>query len=564
MAVKQQKRTQPLQVRHKKPVPREQVKSYLERHARVLAVVLVIFASARIVATYDVFSHTADEPAHIACGMEWLDQGVYTWEPQHPPLARIAAALGPYLSGIRSQNTPRNSVEAFSLEGIDILEAGGRYDRTLSLARLGILPFFWIACLVVFLWARRYFGAAAAVAAVFLFSFVPSVLAHAGLATTDMAVTALLGAAFLAAIVWLEEPTPAHAGWFGLAGGLAVVSKFSALAFFPAAAAAALTWYFIAERPGLSQTFAAVRDRLPTFAMAVAITCLVVWAVYRFSFGKVAGLGLSLPAPELWQGIRDVASHNAKGQPAFLLGERSYKGFWDFFPVAIAVKTPLAFLALLAIGIVASLRHKLSCTRPYLPVAFSGAILAVAMASNINIGLRHILPMYVAFAVLAGAGLVYLLELRPTPRWSSPLLAVLCGWLAVSSLLAHPDYIPYFNELAGSHPETILVDSDLDWGQDMKRLGKRLREVGAKQLIYVSHFKTDLHQFGFPPVTDKMNVLRPDPGWTAVSLTALKQRRMGLGDNYPQVVPWPNLVPPTEKIGKSIWLYYFPGNAAVQ
>src|SRR5438270_10797597 len=76
----------------------------LERRAAVVAIAAVLFATVRIVATYPVFSHTTDEPAHIAAGMEWLQRGTYTWEPQHPPLARVAAARGPYLLGRRSPN----------------------------------------------------------------------------------------------------------------------------------------------------------------------------------------------------------------------------------------------------------------------------------------------------------------------------------------------------------------------------------------------------------------------------------------------------------------------------
>src|SRR5207248_6982316 len=113
--------------------------------------------SARIIATYTVFNHTADEPAHVACGMEWLDQGVYRWEAQHPPLARVAAALGPYLLGVRSQGTARDISFAMFREGAAIFSYGHRYDLTLAVARAGILPFFWVACLVTYVWGRRMF-----------------------------------------------------------------------------------------------------------------------------------------------------------------------------------------------------------------------------------------------------------------------------------------------------------------------------------------------------------------------------------------------------------------------
>jgi hypothetical protein len=130
--------------------PLASVLPFLERHSLVLTAALILLGTIRIVSTYDVFSHTFDEPAHLACGMEWLDKGTYTWEPQHPPLARVATALGPYLLGVRSQGTPHRDINAMWDEGLAILFNGHRYDLTLAMARLGILPFFWVGCLVVY------------------------------------------------------------------------------------------------------------------------------------------------------------------------------------------------------------------------------------------------------------------------------------------------------------------------------------------------------------------------------------------------------------------------------
>src|SRR6185295_5001467 len=101
-----------------------------------------------------------------ACGLEWLSEGRYHYETQHPPLARVAAALGPYLAGTRSYNTS----EMWE-EGMAILFRDDHYDRTMFLARLGMLPFFWAGCLVVYLWAKRYFGEPSAFFAVLCFTF---------------------------------------------------------------------------------------------------------------------------------------------------------------------------------------------------------------------------------------------------------------------------------------------------------------------------------------------------------------------------------------------------------
>jgi hypothetical protein len=134
-------------------------------------------------------------------------------------------------------------------------------------------------------------------------------------------------------------------------------------------------------------------------------------------------------------------------------------------------------------------------------------------------------------------------------------LALLLAWFAGSSLLAHPDYLPYFNELAGSQPEKIVVDSDLDWGQDMKRLATRLHAAGARELTFNPFIIADLeHEHGFPPIRE-MDLANPSPGWNAVSLTSLKVARLGLWNSYPQLRLWPEYIEPTERVGKGVLLW---------
>jgi hypothetical protein len=129
--------------------------------------------------------------------------------------------------------------------------------------------------------------------------------------------------------------------------------------------------------------------------------------------------------------------------------------------------------------------------------------------------------------------------------------------MIATSALSHPDYLPYFNALAGSEPEKVLVDSDLDWGQDMKRLARRLHEVEAPKVHFTPSVPVDLAALGFPPV-EPNDRTKPSPGWNAVSLTVLKKARFGLWGDYPDVKLWPDDIKPTEKIGKGIWLWYFP------
>jgi hypothetical protein len=522
----------------------QRAEAFVGRYSLAIFLVLVAVASVRIVTTYTVFNHTVDEPAHIACGMEWLDRGTYHYEAQHPPLSRVMTAVFPrYLVKAHSWDRP-----SMFNEGAAILYTADQYDLTLALARLGILPFFWLACWVVYWWTRRSFGELTAFFATLCFTFLPPALAHGGLATTDMALTATFGAAFVMMLSWLERPTWQRSALLGLCLGLTVLSKFSVLVFFPAAAAFAVLGYFAFERPGLSHALELAKARLVPLAFAAALACLIIWAGYRFSFNKV-------PAPELWAGIKEVRAHNALGNPSYLLGSYNDTGWWCYYEVVLAVKTPLALLGLIGVGTWLCWKRRRELSAYWIPFAFVLGILAVGAFSRINIGVRHILPVYLALSLVAGVGAKWLWTEGGKARW---ILAGLLLWMMVSSALSHPDYLAYFNELAGSHPENILVDSDLDWGQDMKRLGARLKEVGATEVAFNPFVIAHLEKVhGFPPI-NPMDPAQPSPGWNAVSLTMLKIDQSLRVPGHPEIKPWPELVPEQQRVGKTVLLYYYP------
>jgi 4-amino-4-deoxy-L-arabinose transferase-like glycosyltransferase len=526
---------------------------FLARRSLVLAAALIALASMRIVSTYSQMSPTWDEPGHMACGLQYLAQHVYRYEAQHPPLARVMSALGPFLAGARPLG-----IKNQDQEGVAVMYHDGYPERMLTRMRFGILPFFVLAACVVWLWARRHFGNAVAALATGLFTLAPTVLAHAGVATTDMALTACLSAAFFALLLWAEEPTWQHSLLLGAATALAVVSKFTALGFLPAAALFAFLAYLMVERPGVDGVVAAAKARAWPAAIAVFTGALGIWAVYSFSFGKVNAWNISLPAPELFDGVSFAIYHNTKGHAAFFLGEIRNTGWWYFFPVLVAVKTPLGWLAAVGFGLAAwwGKRGQLAY---WMPVAFAAGILLPGMTSHVNIGLRHILPIFTGLAILAGLGLMRLLERAARAKWAGPLAALLVLWVAVSGALQHPDYLSYFNELAGSTPERIVVDSDLDWGQNIIRLQHRLRELGASQVAFGDVNLHANHLMIWPglPLVQNLDAFRPVEGWTAVSPTMWMLRKYGLGYRDLSVQPWWAYYHPVEKVG-TLWLYYIP------
>jgi 4-amino-4-deoxy-L-arabinose transferase-like glycosyltransferase len=501
--------------------------------------------------------------------MEWLDEGRYTYEPLHPPLARVMVALGPRLAGIRSAGQ-----DNVWLEGNAILYAGGKYARNLALARLGVLPFFILASLVVFAWARRLGGAACGVGAVLMFTTLPPVLANAGIATTDMAVTATVALAAYCLIRSLERPSRGCSLALGLTLGLAVLSKLSALLFLPAAALGiALCRRGQRGAPEASPP----PDRKTRLRLTYLVALLTVWGGYQFAVGPLVTSNAApsqseaapaplverlaradvFPAPALFEGLGQLAAKNRAGHKSYLLGEVRNTGWWYFFPVALAVKSPLPFLLLTAAGLLGVWRGSSGLERRRLlePAGIALAILLVCLPSRIDIGLRHVLPMYPFLAMTAGLGIVTLWRAHQARRSARVLVVLLVAWQLAASARAHPDYLAYFNELAGDHPEHILIDSDLDDGQDLDRLADTLRArlIPAESLAYAGSATVAEH--GLPRI-HWLEPHRPVTGWVAASLYSIKLGsldRPGHDD-----FAWLEHYRPVALVGHSIRLYYIP------
>jgi hypothetical protein len=388
---------------------------------------------------------------------------------------------------------------------------------------------------------------------VFLVTFVPTILAHSGVATTDMALTAMLTAALASGIALLEKPSIRRGALFGVCFGLAVLSKLTSLPFMAACAVAGVLLHLLRARPKAAEFLSTARLAAVPLGVALAVSALTIWAGYRFSVGPTPYTSFSVPAPGLFHGIAMVLGRTSSGHPSYLLGQRSPTGFWYYYPIALAVKLPLPFLALAGYGVIRCWKRGQASYWP--PVAFAAAILAFGLSSPVNIGIRHVLPVVVFLGIAAAVGAKDLLH--STNLWSKRAAAVLLLWMAGTSLLSHPDYLPYFNAIAGDEPEKILVDSDLDWGQDMKRLATRLRQVNAQQVSFNPFILAHLEGVhGFPPI-QPTDPVQPQPGWTAVSLTVLKTARLGLMEQHPEIDPWPNRVKPTERVGNGVYLYYF-------
>jgi hypothetical protein len=476
--------------------------------ARIAIACIVALTLIRVAATHRVFSQTSDEPWHLAAGYDILKKHTFTTDPHHPPLARVLFAL-PFI------NTPEPERTDASGRGNALLMSDGRYAHNLARARFGNLLFLLLGIVAVARWASYLISPIAGVIAAAFFAMLPPVLAHAGLATTDMAAAATLPFAIDALTRLLDAPSWRRGVVAGLAIALGVLSKYSFFVYFPPAALIV----FLARRPKFSVHA----------ALAIVVAVVLVWAAFGFSFQP------------LIDGLTLTKTHNSSGHRNFLFGEMRWNGWWYYFPVALFFKTPIPFLILAVAGCVVLARR-----RPEVPL-IAAAILGVAMTSQINIGVRHVLPIYAPLAVAAAAAVVELRRFRIVS-------AVLMLWLLIDGIAAHPDYLPWFNGFA-PHPERVLNDSNLDWGQDVLRLARVAKREHIPSMTVSLFTSADLDRIGLPPITT-LKANDEVHGWFAIS-----EMQIAIGDTHsPAVHDWLHRLidgKPYRRVGKTIRLYHF-------
>ena len=501
---------------------------------KLVALALVALATFAIASTARTFSGTVDEPAHIAAGMQWLTTGEYTYDLQHPPLGRLAAALGPYLHGARTTGAP-----AIYDEGARILGTGDRYVSMLASARLGEIVFFLLLAWAVWAWGRKLTGEVGGAIATLMLVTNPTVLAHAGLATTDMASAATTTLALFASTWWIEQPSWKRSIWFGVAIGAAVSSRLSALAFVGGPLVVCYLLRGLTTKSWRIDPGGDVRRSLGAIGLIAVAMLVVIWTAYRFTFGPFVA------------GVERFVLHGSAGHPTFLLGTPSNRGWWYYFPVALLVKTPPPLLIGAILGAAAAV-HGLRTRRDWIgavPLVSALTMLAISLTVKVNLGVRLVLPIYPLLAIATAQGLDYVVREQGT-RAVRAFAVVLLAFAVIIPLRSYPDHLSYFNALAGDHPENVLVDSNLDWGQDLYRLRDTIVARGIKDTVRVAYFGTaDLAAAGVPNAR-LLGLHEHATGWIAASETFLAGEWVG------RAYAWLLDYPPAARIGPSMRLWH--------
>lgn len=471
---------------------------------------LLVFDHARL------DSPTMDEPFHTLAAAEYAIAGTFNANLEHPPLVKLlsgfvvraAGSRPPHMDvpfSMRTAEQPRPFAFGSTLSP----------ERLIAAARAPVIALFFVLVLAVGGAVRRWGGSAAGLLAAALVAFEPNLVAHAGVVHTDLAAALGFYGTLVLALVALERRSLVLWAAAGAALGASLAAKFSCVLLVPMLAVLALAGLLRERRAAAREGRRASLAPLWGLLLAGAASAAVLYASYAVAMRHmssrdaegavriflasrqapaetverlVALSRLSKEAGHYAAGLAGIAEQNRTGGGVnFLCGKLSVDGFWDYFFVAFAVKTALGFLAVLAaaVALAAAKRDRLTLVlwTFVLPVVY---LFLTGMATSYNIGIRHMLPVY---PLLASAAVLVVFRALP-PRAAAALLTAGAAIQAAETLAVHPHELSFFNAAAGgpARGAAWLNDSNLDWGQDLARLARRLKARGEESRTTIAYF----------------------------------------------------------------------------
>lgn len=482
-----------------------------------------------------------DEQYHLAAGYSYLRTGDFRLATNHPPLAGMIAALpllGDASIALPTDHPTWQAGDRFAFSDVFLWEANADPQGLLLRARWPVTLLGVLLVVSICLAARQMLGARAGWLALLLSVFDPNLIAHGRFVTTDLALTLFLFLTVWWAWRWLVRPRWYNLAAAGVFAGLTMATKYNGAIVWPIVVAIALLLPVTAGQSTWKQRLWGV----PVMGM---VALAVLWALYRFDLGGVSFLPawVKLPAPFYFQQFWNTFNRIVDLQGArvdFFLGEASNRGWWYYFFVALAVKAPLPTLLLSLAGLAFIVRDR-TVRRLAVLWATPALFLILGATQVLNIGFRHMLPA-VPFLVLLAAVVAQSWRWLAARSWRMAAAGVLLTlWLVADTVRIAPHYESFFNQLAGpwQNWSNILVDSNLDWGQDLPALRQVMEERGIDtvNLAYFGKAAPEKYGVRYRPLPsylrfmqgreiDAYNPYTPEPGWYAISATALRTGTM--------------------------------------
>ncbi|MFH1460853.1 MAG: glycosyltransferase family 39 protein [Patescibacteria group bacterium] len=550
-------------------------------------------------------ANTMDELAHTPAGYSYIIQKDMRLNPEHPPLLKDLAGLSVWLGSkitgtkinfpdqIKSWTEEVNGQWEFGRQFL--FKSGNPADKIILWARLPMLLIMLLLGFYVFKWARELYDHKTGLLALFLYALSPTFIAHGRLVTTDVGAAAAFFIAAYYLIKWLQQSNNRNLIIAGLVFGLALLTKFSLVLIIPYFIFLAFVWGIINKK--LFKTIFGL-------ALIGLIALALVWPVYLYhtwnypaerqladAQHNLATYGNRLLAdPVIWlstkeilrpygqffAGLLMVIQRASGGNTTYFLGEVSNAAWPHYFPIVFLIKVPLALLILILIALIYSFfqikkqpkKEFIQWLKKYFAelalLIFFAFYWIISIRSNLNIGVRHILPTFPILYVLISGQIIKWLKMS---NLKYLVIIILLIWYAWGTIKIYPCFLTYFNELVGgpSNGYKYVTDSNLDWGQDLKRLAQYLQEKNIPQ-IYVDYFGGDDLEYRLgekyqPWWGNRDPQELPADSWLAVSATFLQGGR-GLNTKGYQAKTdfynWLNDYEPVKVIGNSIFIYNKP------
>ena len=477
-----------------------------------------------------------DESSHLPAGYSYVSQADMRINPEHPPIVKdLASAPLLFVKGINFPYTSKswtNEVNGQWGFGADFLyRSGNNPDKIIFLGRLPMIAILILLGFFVFRWSKELFGSKAALLALFLFSFSPTLLAHGRLVTTDVAAAFGAFTATYYFVKYLKDSTTKNLIKAGIFFGLAELLKFSLVLLAPAFGVLVLVWALIKSRSFIEffKIFWYYFLRCILIALVAFILIYVVYLFHVWNYppsrqvsdtqfilnsfkqrgladlvAKMAGIPILRPIAQYLLGLFMVLQRASGGNTGYFMGEISAAGWKNYFPTLYFTKEPLTFIILLFAALIFGLQLAIKKRFKIAEASFNGWLKshfsefsmlvfiiiywAFSLNSNLNIGVRHLLPVFPFTISLVASGTMLWLK-SPKLFLKKIILAVLLVWQAASVLSVFPSFLSYYNELAGgtANGYKIAVDSNYDWGQDLKRLTNWVSQNKIDK-IYVDYF----------------------------------------------------------------------------
>ena len=573
-------------------------------------------------------SATMDELAHIPAGYGYVKYLDYRLNPEHPPLVKAIAAFPLIFQNLGfpiDKSSWQTDINGQWVAGAQFLyESGNDADKIIQWSRLGPMILTLILIIFIYIWAKEIIGRWWALLPAFLFALSPTVLAHGHYVTTDIGAALGIFAALYYFIKFINAPSKKHLIFAGIAFGIAQLLKFSSVLIIPFFIFLIIVFYIrevAISKKFFIQAFQYIKNIFFIFLIGYA----VVYAVYFIftinypiekqksdteitltSFaGKptpagenckpmrcladaniwMSGNKFLRPFAEYMLGVLMVIQRSSGGNTGYFLGEVSASGWWYYFPILFILKEPIPSLILILLTFLFSIKNilkiknlKLKILNDYLALHFAEfSMLSFAIfywlysiKSPLNIGIRHILPTMPFIYILTVSAAKKIVNSSIIRKC---LLVALLLWFALETLSTAPYYLSYFNQFGGGIQNGFknAVDSNYDWGQDLKRLKKFVDNPPAGQNI--DKIAIDYFGGGNPKyyLGDKVeywqssqdNPIYENIKWLAVSINTLQNttgklhpgQQRNPEDEYQWLQKIKNLYKPDYRVGTSIFIY---------